>query len=158
MSYCYKVKIFKKIDCNIIFSGEDFQMVILCLHIREMNCNNMFLWSIVLLYYCLLSIIDVLLTFQRALTVTSVKICAAGVEIPTGRSTKVRENSVFNWENEQKPLASSPSVLNQKSLPNVSFVWVRCSLKGNDKLEPSPRTKLTCRSKLSWSSCFIVIQ
>lgn len=43
MSYCYKVKIFKKIDCNIIFSGEDFQMVILCLHIREMNCNNMFL-------------------------------------------------------------------------------------------------------------------
>lgn len=45
---------------------------------------------------CFLSVIDVLLTFQRALTVTSVKICAAGVEIPTGRSTKVRENSVFN--------------------------------------------------------------
>ena len=39
------------------------------------------------------AVITVLLTFQTVLTVILVKICAAGVEMPIGRFTKVSENS-----------------------------------------------------------------
>ena len=47
----------------------------------------------------LLVVINALLTFQRVLTVSLVKTCAAGVGIPIGRFTKVRENSSIEKTN-----------------------------------------------------------
>ena len=60
---------------------------------RVMNCNNMFYDQL------FLAVTNVLLTFQRVLIVILVKICAAGVEIPIGRFTKVRENSSIEKTN-----------------------------------------------------------